>query len=336
MGGAAPTSRKPWLVRAAGAVARRVHRSKLQHEAQVQLPSSSCTTPRSSSCSTTSSIQCTARGAALAHTIPHHQDKDLLQATQWTAVQEQHPLCWPHAAVLEEHDAPTVHELEVATATAAHTSGMFAGRGSQACLQPGVAAGRTVSRTCAAVALGLCGRYQRFNAILPHATERIYTDPGNQVKASCTPSMQCWTRRDPPRPPGAPSGLSMLASRPACRASPSLTCRRNGLQDSMHGISPGLQLHTAAALHRQPVQQGFCALVTYARGCQAQQPRAEKSFAVEAGAYAALLPAHSPKALSRQFPGTAADRASRCQCASVTKLFGVVKLLTICSTYPGC
>jgi hypothetical protein len=41
------------------------------------------------------------------------------------------------------------------------------------------------------------------------AIERIYTDPGNQVKVSCAPSMQCWTRRDPPRPPGAPSGLSM-------------------------------------------------------------------------------------------------------------------------------
>jgi hypothetical protein len=25
------------------------------------------------------------------------------------------------------------------------------------------------------------------------AIERIYTDPGNQVKASCAPSMQSWT-----------------------------------------------------------------------------------------------------------------------------------------------
>jgi hypothetical protein len=28
--------------------------------------------------------------------------------------------------------------------------------------------------------------------------ERIYTDPGNQVTASCAPSMQSWTRRDRP------------------------------------------------------------------------------------------------------------------------------------------
>jgi hypothetical protein len=39
--------------------------------------------------------------------------------------------------------------------------------------------------------------------------ERVETDPGNQVKASCAPSMQSWTRRDPPRPPGAPSGLQV-------------------------------------------------------------------------------------------------------------------------------
>jgi hypothetical protein len=43
---------------------------------------------------------------------------------------------------------------------------------------------------------------------------------GTHVKASCAPAMHSWTRRDPPRPPGAPSGLSMSASRSACRASP--------------------------------------------------------------------------------------------------------------------
>jgi hypothetical protein len=42
---------------------------------------------------------------------------------------------------------------------------------------------------------------------------------GTHVKAICAPAMHSWTRRDPPRPPGAASGLSMkaLASRPACR-----------------------------------------------------------------------------------------------------------------------
>jgi hypothetical protein len=66
----------------------------------------------------------------------------------------------------------------------------------------------------------------------------------------------------------------------------------------MHGLSPGPQLHAAAALCRQPVQQGFFAMVSFARGCQAQQPRAE-SFAAEAGGCAALLLAASPKALTQ-------------------------------------
>jgi hypothetical protein len=56
--------------------------------------------------------------------------------------------------------------------------------------------------------------------------ERNYADPGNRVKASCTHLRQNWTRRDPPRPPGAPSGLSMLASRPACEASPPVGAER--------------------------------------------------------------------------------------------------------------
>jgi hypothetical protein len=39
-------------------------------------------------------------------------------------------------------------------------------------------------------------------------------------------SMQCWTRRDPPRPPGAPSGLSMARQAVRHVKHHRLTCRR--------------------------------------------------------------------------------------------------------------